>query len=125
MTRVRVAVAGILLMASACGAPSPPGSTNASDNVSGVLDRGPAATCPPDEPCDPPPRATTLIFTGSDGAQFRVHVTENGAFSLHLSPGQYSITTAPPPFGGRVEPAAVEVPQNGPVYLRLRIARSP
>lgn len=124
MTRVRVAAAGLLLLTAACGAAPGPGSISG-HNVTGVLDFGPRPTCPSDEPCDLPARATNLVFTGAGGGEVRVRVFGSGHFSLHLDPGQYSITTAPPPFGGRVEPSTVEVPQTGSVYLRLRIARSP
>jgi hypothetical protein len=128
MARARVIPAILLLwIGAACGAtPSAsPASATSSVNVSGVLERGPTPTCPADEPCDPPPRASNLIFSRPGETDVRVTVAGDGSFALHLDPGKYSITTAPPPFQQRVVPSEVVVPAAGSVFLRLQIARSP
>jgi hypothetical protein len=123
MTRACV-IAGAVLLIAACGQSQPSGqAASSATNVTGVLDRGPVPTCPTDEPCDPPLGIATLIFSAGGGAQVRVPVGGDGRFATHLDPGQYSIGAAPPPFQGRVEPSTVEVPENGPVFLRLHIAR--
>ena len=93
--------------------------------MSGTVDRGPIATCPADEPCDPPALASSLVFSGSGGASVSARVAPDGSFALHLDPGEYSIAVAPPPFHGAVEPSSVLVPSAGSVVLRLRIVRSP
>lgn len=117
-------ISAALLLAAACGQFQP--STQAASsgvNVTGVLDRGPVPTCPSDEPCDPPISIATLIFSTGGGAQVRVPVGGDGHFAAHLDPGVYSISAAPPPFQGRVEPSSVEVPEDGTVFVRLHIAR--
>jgi hypothetical protein len=127
MAGARVTAALVLLaLGVACGAaPSAqPAATQANANVSGVLDRGPSPTCPADEPCDPPMRATVLIFSGAGGGGARVTLADDGSFAVRLDPGDYFITTAPPAFQGKVEPASVHVPDTGTVYIRLRIVRS-
>lgn len=129
MARARVIVGGVLVLLAACGGQpvaQPSASTpTGSINVRGVLDRGPAPTCPADEPCDPLPRATMLIFSRPGAADVRVFVAGDGSFAVHLEPGQYAIAAAPPAFGGKVEPSSVQVPAEGSVFLGLRIARSP
>lgn len=112
-----VAIAG-------CGS-VPAGGAGETLNVSGTIDRGPIATCPADEPCDPPAVATALVFTGSGGSSVSARVAPDGSFALHLDPGEYAIAVAPPAFHGTLEPSSVLVPSNGSVVLRLRIVRSP
>jgi hypothetical protein len=130
MARTRViaiAASLVALAAAGCGAAQPsaqPAATPAQvENVSGILDRGLSATCPADEPCDPPPRATALVFSTAGGSQVRAEVDYRGQFEVHLDPGVYSITTVPPPFGGRVVPSSVQVPETGSVFLQLHIAK--
>ena len=129
MARVSVIAGVVLVLLAACGGvpvAQPSGATSTGGaNVTGVLDRGPVATCPADEPCDPPPRATMLIFSRPGVADVRVFVAGDGSFAVHLEPGEYAIAAAPPAFGGRVEPSSVTVPGDGSVFLRLRIARAP
>lgn len=127
MAGARVAVTLVVLaLGTACGsAPaSQPATTVTNANVMGTLDRGPYPTCPADEPCDPPARSTMLIFSRPGSADVRVSVAGDGSFAVHLDAGQYAIAAAPPAFGGRVEPSSVQVPAEGSVFLRLRIARS-
>lgn len=129
MARARVIAGVVLVVLAACGGhpvaqPGGPASTG-SANVTGVLDREPVPTCPADEPCDPPPRTTMLIFSRPSASDVTVFVAGDGTFAVHLEPGQYAIAAAPPAFGGRVEPSSVQVPAEGSVFLRLRIARSP
>ena len=116
----------LVILGLACGAaPSTqPAASSQVANVTGVLDRGPSPTCPADEPCDPPLRATVLIFSGAGGAGARAALADDGSFAVRLDPGDYFITAAPPAFQGKVEPASVHVPNTGVVYLRLRIVRS-
>ena len=121
----------MLVALCACGsgplgqpAATPPGGGDAI-NVSGTLDRGPIATCPAGEPCDPPAVASALVFTPGGGSSVTVRVAPDGSFALHLDPGEYAIDAAPPAFQGGVEPSSVRVPTTGSVVLRLRIVRSP
>jgi len=129
MPAARVITWVVLVLLAACGGQpvaQPRGSASTgSVNVTGVLDRGPAPTCPADEPCDPLPRATMLVFSRPGAADVTVSVAGDGSFAAHLEPGQYAIAAAPPAFGGRVEPSSFQVPAAGNVFLRLRIARSP
>jgi hypothetical protein len=125
-----VAVFALCLMAGpACGAVSPataPAATGQPTvNVTGVLVRGPMPTCPSDEPCDPPVMTMFLAFSRPGQPDVRVRVDASGAFALHLDPGAYSISAAPPPFNGRLEPSQVRVPEAGTVRLQLSIVRPP
>jgi hypothetical protein len=129
--RTTVVALAILVALYACGssplgrpAATAPGSGDVI-NVSGTLDRGPIATCPAGEPCDPPAVASALVFTPRGGSSVTVRVAQDGSFALHLDPGEYAIDAAPPAFQGGVEPSSVRVPTAGSVVLRLRIVRSP
>ena len=123
------AVALCLIVGPACGAVSPataPAATGqAAIDVVGVLVRGPAPICPTDEPCDPPINASMLVFARSGQPDVTARVGGDGAFALHLNPGTYSISVAPPSFNGRVEPSHVRVPATGVVQLQLSIVRPP
>jgi hypothetical protein len=129
MARARIGAVVVVVLLAACGGQpvaQPSGSTSTgSANVTGVLDRGPVPTCPAGEPCDPPLRATMLIFSRPGATDVMVFVSGDGSFAVHLNAGMYAIAAAPPAFGGKVEPPSVQVPAAGSVFLRLRIARSP
>jgi hypothetical protein len=66
-----------------------------------------------------------LIFSRPGAAAVTAFVAGDGSFAVHLEPGQYAIAAAPRAFGGRVEPSSVQVPTEGSVFLRLRVARLP
>jgi len=111
----------------ACGSPpvsSPAATSSTGANVTGTLQRGPVATCPAGEPCDPPAVASFLVFSRSGQPDVRVQVGGDGTFSVRLDPGDYSIAAQPPPFHARLEPSTVRVPGSGSVDLRLRIVSS-
>ena len=93
-------------------------------NVRGTVDRVYTPPCPTDEPCDPPITAMFLVFSRPGTPDVRVDVDASGAFGLHLDPGAYSISSAPPPMGGRVEPSQVRVPATGTIELHLKIVRT-
>ena len=117
-----------MLLLCACGSTplaQPAQTAGEAINVTGTIDRGPIATCPADEPCDPPAVASALVFSREGAAPVTVRVGPDSSFALHLDPGGYAIATAPPVFGGGVEPSWVRVPDTGTVVLRLRIVRSP
>ena len=115
-----------LVFVAACGhGPQEAPSSGEAVNVTGTLDRGPIATCPADEPCDPPALASALTFSPATGPPVTVRVGPDGAFALRLAPGDYAIAAAPPAFGGTVVPSSVKVPAGGSVVLRLKIVRSP
>lgn len=128
MGGVRAAAALAMLVLCACSLtpPAQPAET-AGDaiNVAGTVDRGPIATCPADEPCDPPAVASALVFSREGALPVTVRVGADGSFALHLDPGAYTIAAAPPVFHGGVEPSSVRVPDTGTVFVRLRIVRSP
>lgn len=118
------------MAAAACGSvPQGPAvsspSGDAALNVRGTVDRSYVHPCPTDEPCDPPMTAAFLVFGQPGKADVRTSVDSSGAFALHLEPGAYSISAAPPPMGGLVEPSQVRVPATGTVELHLRIVRTP
>jgi hypothetical protein len=128
MGGVRAAAALAMLVLCACGsAPLAQPAQTAGDaiNVAGTVDRGPIATCPADEPCDPPAVASALVFSREGAPPVTVRVGPDGSFALHLDPGAYAIAAAPPVFHGGVEPSSVRVPDTGTVFFRLRIVRSP
>ncbi len=112
----------------ACGAagsaPSPTVSGQPVVNVTGILDRSATPICPTDEPCDPPAVAK-VVFSSSGRPEVSVRLAPDGSFALHLDPGGYAITTAPPPLNGAVAPSEVKVPPSGTVELHLRIVRTP
>lgn len=112
------------VLVGACGSAAVPSSGHPL-NVSGTLDRGPIATCPAGEPCDPPAVASALVFSRDGASPVTARIAPDGTFALHLDPGDYSIAAAPPVFQGGVEPSSVHVPDAGSVVLELRILRSP
>ena len=59
--------------------------------------------------------AAFLVFRQPGKADVRTSVDSSGAFALYLEPGAYSISAAPPPMGGLVEPSQVRVPATGTV----------
>jgi hypothetical protein len=103
----------------AAASPSP--AQSISINVTGVVDRGQPAPCPPGDPCDPPATASYLVFSQPGRADVRVGVDGKGAFALYLAPGSYSISAAPPPMQGSLSPSTVRVPASGTITLRLVI----
>ena len=108
----------------ACGSAAPassPAATGSAINVTGTLERGPTPTCPADEPCDPPPIASRLVFSRPGQPDVIVRLGAGGSFALHLDPGDYAVAAQPPPFNGRLEPSTVRVPDSGSVDLRLRV----
>ena len=96
-------------------------------NVRGTLTAGDTGVvkCFPDEPCDPPMRASTtyVTFSRPGHVTVRVRVVE-GTFALHLTPAAYTIGLTPPP-AGDVKPAAVRVPRTGVVRLHLTVQPTP
>ena len=119
-----------LAAAVACGSlPQGPAASSPSGdaalNVRGTVDRAYTPTCPTDEPCDPPMTAVFVVFSQPGSADVRAGVDGRGAFAVHLDSGIWSISAAPPPMGGRVEPSEVRVPATGTVDLHLRIVRTP
>jgi hypothetical protein len=103
-------VAAFLLTAVALAATPAP-------NVKGLVVRSTSVTtCYPDEPCDPPPRATFVVFTRS-GHTTRVTIGATGAFAARLVPGRYVVSLAP--MHGAVSPATVRVPRIGVIHPRF------
>ena len=92
-------------------------------NVHGVLDRGASFPCPPGDPCDPPIQAMFVVFSQPGKPDVRTQLDTKGAFSLHLDPGSYSVSTAPPSFNGGVQPSQVRVPSTGTLSLQLQVVR--
>jgi hypothetical protein len=128
MNRARGAATllGLILLAGCGSAPAstPAAPSGSGINVTGTLDRGPAPTCPADEPCDPPAAGSLLAFTRPGHPDVTVRIGPGGSFAIHLDPGDYTITAQPPPFNGILEPSNVRVPDAGTVDLRLRIVRA-
>jgi hypothetical protein len=124
-----VVFALFLVSALACGAvpPGPAGPAAASPtgesalNVRGVLDRGASYPCPPGDPCDPPIQAMFVVFSQPGKPDVRTQVDASGAFAVHLDPGSYSVTAAPPSQAGSVQPGQVRVPSTGTLQLHLRV----
>jgi hypothetical protein len=114
----------MLACGAAVSAPSPTVSGQPVFNVTGTLDRATAPICPTDEPCDPP-AVSKVVFSGPGRPEVSARLEPDGSFALHLDPGGYTVTTAPPPLGGAVMPSEVRVPATGRVELHLRIVRTP
>jgi len=100
------------------GSPTPTKTSDLAVNVRGTIDRGPIASCPPGEPCDPPIVAAFVVFSQPGKADVRFKVGAGGAFAGHLDPGAYSVSAAPPP-NGRLDPHQVRIPSTGTVDLQL------
>ena len=63
--------------------------------------------------------AVFVDFSQPGKADVRARVDASGAFAVHLDPGNYSISLAPPSFKGKLDPSQVLVPKNGTVLLHL------
>ena len=94
-------------------------------NVLGTLDRGTVQNCPPGDPCDPALVGAFLVFSQPGKPDVRTGVSGSGQFTLHLDPGAYTISAAPSPTGGRLQPGDVRVPSTGTVELHLVVVRTP
>ena len=90
-------------------------------NVYGTLDRGTAQMCPSGDPCDPVMVGSFVVFSQAGKQDVRTTVSASGEFALHLDPGSYTISAAPLPINGRLQPSTVRVPAAGKVALRLVI----
>ena len=131
MRTIVVAVLAVfLILAAACGSvsPGPAAASPTGDaalNVRGTIDRSFTPACPTDEPCDPPITAHYLVFSQPGKPDVRAQVDGSGAFAVHLEPGVWAISGAPPALGGHIEPGEVRVPATGSVELHLTIVRTP
>jgi hypothetical protein len=110
-----------VLLAPGAAAQRPP-------NVIGTLTRAGPATCPRDEPCDPPAAAAVLRF--SRGGRVAASILASTRFRLRLAPGRYSISAAAPaapravPGAGGglvVRPSTLRVPRKGAVHPHLTL----
>lgn len=89
----------------------------AAPNVRGTFVRSTQTpVCIQGEPCDPPPRATFLLFTRG-GRSTRVTLAPNGTFAVRLAPGLYGVSVLPG--GSKVSPAAMRVPRAGVIHPRF------
>ncbi|HSS60908.1 MAG TPA: hypothetical protein VLK30_05570 [Candidatus Limnocylindrales bacterium] len=120
-------VVAVGLLTAACGVAeqAQPGAVTPDMNVTGTVDRGTMPTCPAGEPCDPQMVAAMLVFSRPGSPDVQVPVRGDGSFAVHLEPGLYSITPAPPAFHGELQPSTVRVPATGAVTLSLHIVGSP
>jgi hypothetical protein len=117
---ILVPLVGALLVPGAAAQRRPP-------NVIGTLARAAVATCPRDDPCDPPATATVLTF--SRAGRVAASILASTRFRLRLAPGRYSIAARPPAApravpgggGGGVRPSTVRVPRHGVVHLHLTL----
>jgi hypothetical protein len=105
------------------GATTPPAVATASSamNVRGTIDRGTPRPCPPGEACDAPLTAVFVDFSQPGKSDVRAPVDGSGAFAVHLEPGRYAISAAPPPLNGELKPSELVVPKTGSVMLNLVI----
>jgi hypothetical protein len=108
---IPIALLGVLLVVSASSATTP------LLNVKGTLVRSSATSdCYPGEPCDPLPPALYVVFSRA-GKLTRARLGSNGSFALHLAPGTYAVSEAPP--RRTVAPASLRVPRVGVIRPRL------
>lgn len=89
-------------------------------NVVGQLVRALETRCSPDEPCDPSPSASILVFAHDGIVVRRIGVGSGGRFALRLAPGVYTVRALPVPGSGALAPSTFRVPTTGVVRLRLR-----
>ena len=80
-----------------------------------------AASCFPDEPCDPPVVAGQLVLSHDGDVVARVPLGARGAFTTRLPPGTYAVSVTPGGPGMRLRPGAVTVPPEGLTDVRLRL----
>jgi hypothetical protein len=128
---VRVGLLSLGVVASlACGSvaegpaaitPSSPSTASSLLNVRGSIDRGTPRPCPTGEVCDAPLTAVFVDFSQPGKPDVRTPVDGSGAFAVHLEPGLYSISAAPPPMNGKLKPSELVVPKTGSVALSLVI----
>jgi len=64
-----------------------------------------------------------VVFSKPGKPDVRTQLDASGAFAVYLDPGSYSITAAPPPLNGSVQPGQVRVPSTGTVQLQLRVGQ--
>ena len=64
-----------------------------------------------------------VVFSQPGKPDVRTQLDASGAFALHLDPGSYSITTAPPSFNGAIQPSQVRVSGTGILQLHLQVVR--
>ena len=90
----------------------------AAPNVRGTFVRSnQTPICTQGDPCDPPPRATFLLFTRG-GHSIRVTLAANGTFAVRLAAGLYRVSVLPN-LGSTVSPASIRVPATGVIHPRL------
>lgn len=99
--------------------PSAVPTANSVLNVRGTIDRGSPPPCRTGEVCDAPLVALFIDFSQPGKPDIRTPVDGGGTFALHLEPGHYSISAAPPPMNGTVNPNELVVPKTGSVVLNL------
>jgi hypothetical protein len=66
-----------------------------------------------------------VVFSQPGKQDVRTSVSGTGAFALRLDPGHYTISIAPSPMNGRLQPGDVRVPGSGAVELHLVVVRMP
>jgi hypothetical protein len=110
------ALAAILVLGSLCVVSASPGAVPA-PNVRGTVIRVPSSGgCYPGEACDPLPPALYIVFSRGS-TTVRARLAASGAFSMHLAPGKYTVTVAPPT--GLLAPGSITVPRVGTIRPRL------
>jgi hypothetical protein len=110
---MRASIAALVLASLLVLVAAASGSTPA-PNVKGSVVRT-TQTCPTGEACDPLPPAAFVVFSRS-GHVTRVRLAASGAFALHLVPGLYAVSTAPP---HGITPSSLRVPRLGVVRPRF------
>jgi hypothetical protein len=66
-----------------------------------------------------------VVFTQPGMQDVRTTVSGGGEFELRLDPGYYTISIAPSPMNGRLQPGDIRVPSSGTVALHLVVVRTP
>jgi hypothetical protein len=64
-----------------------------------------------------------VVFSQPGKPDVRTQLDAGGAFALHLDPGSYGVSAAPPSLNGSVQPSQVRVPSTGILQLQLQVAR--
>ena len=114
-----VTVLGVGVVALAgCGGGHATAYTGAS-GLHGVVMRGPTQpVCRRGVPCSEPAAGTTLRFVHNGHLAASAHAGKNGAYSIRLAPGIYTVVSAPQSnIGTGVRPGRVRVVSGAPRRL--------
>jgi hypothetical protein len=89
----------------------------------GIVTRGPTApVCKAGVACSAPAVGAVLVFSRAGRMVLRVRTGAGGRYSVHLTPGYYTVEISPEPrIGFGIRPAQVHVRRNVDAHLDFSI----